>query len=273
MSNKLIIGLSAPKSTLAKRFLKSKLFTFRKYNYDINDYDKFSKWLDKNKKINCFVNFAAITSVIKSNKLKTKILKTNHSSVIKIINIINKSNLVNFNYFLALSSSHVFKKKKNKLYENSFKKPDNIYGLSKLLMERDIKMYQSNFKFKIGIARIFNFYDKNSRKNFFVQDIKKKLKSKTNIIKFENINSSRDFIHPDDVIEALFHMIKNQLTFDFNVCSGKSFFLPNIIRYLNKNNKKIIFNGKKNGNLIGSNLKLQKKGWFLRNKINYNIFN
>ena len=86
-------------------------------------------------------------------------------------------------------------------------------------------------------------------------------------------NSSRDFIHPDDVIEALFHMIKNQLTFDFNVCSGKSFFLPNIIRYLNKNNKKIIFNGKKNGNLIGSNLKLQKKGWFLRNKINYNIFN
>ena len=53
MSNKLIIGISAPKSTLAKRFLKSRLFTFRKYNYDINDYERFSKWLDKNKKINC----------------------------------------------------------------------------------------------------------------------------------------------------------------------------------------------------------------------------
>ena len=273
MSNKLVIGLSAPKSTLAKRFLKSKLFTFKRYNYDINDYDKFSKWLAKNKKINCFVNFAAITSVNKSNKLKTNVLKTNHRSVIKIMKIINKSNLVNFNYFLALSSSHVFKKKKNKLYENSFKKPDNIYGLSKLLMERDIEMYQSNFKFKIGIARIFNFYDKNSRKNFFVQDVKKRLKSKTNIIEFQNINSSRDFIHPDDVIEALFYMIKNKLTFDFNVCSGKSFFLPNIIRYLNKNKKKIIFNGKKGGNLIGSNLKLKNKGWFLKNKINYNIFN
>jgi len=273
MSNKIIIGLSAPKSTLAKRFLKSKLFTFRKYNYDINDYDKFSKWLDKNKKINCFVNFAAITSVNKSNKFKSRVLKTNHKSVIKMMRIINNSNLVNFNYFLALSSSHVFKKNKNKLYENSFKKPDNIYGLSKLLMEKDIEMYQSNFKFKIGIARIFNFYDKNSRKNFFIQDVKNKLKSKTNLIKFENINSSRDFIHPEDIIEALFHMIKNQLTFDFNVCSGQSFFLPDIIRYLNKYKKKIVFNGKKNENLIGSNLKLRKRGWFLKKKINYNIFN
>ena len=272
MNNKLLVGISAPKSTLAKRFIKKKLFTIIKYNKDINDLKKFSKWLDKNKSINCFVNFAAITNIEKSNRSKNKTLNTNYKSVIKMINIINKSNLINFNYFLAISSSHVFKKNKFKLLESSEKNPDNNYGLSKMLMENDILKLKSNFKFKVGIARIFNYYDSNSKKNFFVQDIKQKIKSKKRNLKFMNVNGARDFIHPDDIIDALSHMIKNKLSSDYNICSGRGLYLFKIINILNNNNKKIIFYGKKNMNLVGSNIKLTKTGWKLKNKINYNNF-
>ena len=272
MNRKLLVGISAPRSTLAKRFIKKKLFRIRKYNEDINDYEKFSQWLNKNKSINCFVNFAAITNIDQCNKSKNKTLKTNFKSVIKMMNIISKSNLINFKYFLAISSSHVFKKKKYKLNEADKKKPDNFYGLTKMLMEHDILKIKSNLKFKIGIARIFNFYDPNSKKNFFVQDIKKKISSKKKKLNFINVNSARDFIHPEDIISALSHMIKNRLTSDYNICSGKSFYLFKIINILNNNNKKIRFYGKKNMNLIGSNIKLRKTGWTLKNKINYKNF-
>ena len=36
-------------------------------------------------------------------------------------------------------------------------------------MERDIEMHQSNFKFKIGIARIFNFMTKIQQKIFYTR--------------------------------------------------------------------------------------------------------
>ena len=273
MNRKLLVGISAPRSTLAKRFIKKRLFSIRKYNEDINDYKKFSQWINKNKSINCFVNFAAITNIDQCSKSKNKTLKTNFKSVIKMINIINKSNLINFKYFLAISSSHVFKKKKYKLQENDKKKPDNFYGLTKMLMERDILKIKSNLKFKIGIARIFNFYDTNSKKNFFVEDIKKKISSKKKKLNFMNVNSARDFIHPDDIIGGLSHMIENRLASDYNICSGKSFYLFQIINILNTSNKKITFYGKKNMNLIGSNVKLKKTGWILKNNINYkNLF-
>ena len=48
----------------------------------------------------------------------------------------------------------------------------------------------------------------------------------------------RDFIHTDDIVNALFHMIKLKLKADFNICSGKGILLRNIIVYLNKKIKK-----------------------------------
>ena len=98
--------------------------------------------------------------------------------MINILNILNKNKLSNFNYFLSLSTSHVFKKSNKVLNEKSIKKPDNYYGMSKLLMENYIHKNKKKYNFKIGIARIFNYFTFNNKKSFFVNDIIKKLKSK-----------------------------------------------------------------------------------------------
>jgi len=270
---KKVIGYTGKDSYLAKSFIKKypKNFIFKKYKKDINDLISFQKWIHKNKDINILINFAAITSTLKCDKKKKLALKTNSLSPINMMTIINNSKLKNFTYFLVISSSHVFKKSFKKLNENSIKSPDNYYGTTKLKLENFIKNNRNNFYFKIGVARIFNYYNNTSSKNFFVNDVIRKLKSNSNYVKFRKINTHRDFISIDDISSALFKMIKIKYNNHLNICSGKKFYLPDIINLLNEKikNKKVIFDKKKIPGLVGSNVNLKKIGW--KNNLKYKI--
>ena len=271
--NKKIIGYTGKDSFLAKSFIKkySEDFVFRKYKKNINDLNSFKKWINNNKDINILINFASITSTVKCDKNKSLALRTNSLAPIKMMKIINNLKLKNFTYFLAISSSHVFKKSFKKLNENSLKLPNNYYGTTKLKLENYIKDNRNDFFFRIGVARIFNYYNKTSTKGFFVNDIIRKLRNNNNPIKFKKINTYRDFISIDDISSALFKMIKIKYNNDLNICSGKKTFLPDIINLLNNKirNKKVIFDKKKKPGLIGSNINLKKIGW--KNNLEYNI--
>ena len=271
---KLVIGYTGTKSVLAKSFVKSyyKNFILKSYTGDITNYAKVDLWLKKNIDINIFINFAAITSTTICEKNKKKATYVNFISVIKLLNLLNNTQMIDFNYFLSMSTSHVFKKSQFKLKESSTKKPTNHYGVSKLALENYILKNQKKFKFKIGIARIFNYYNGGSKKGFFINDIIEKLKKKKKIIKFDNVNSYRDFISMKDINTALFKMINLRLINDYNICSGKKIYLPDIINYLNKKYKEkiLILNDKRHEDLIGSNFKLKKKGWNITKKSFFN---
>lgn len=276
LNNKSLIGLAGHKSILAKNFIKTykSKFKFKLYKNDINNYKKFKKWVCQNRDLNYFINFAAMTSVADCDKNKVKALLTNYKSVTKMTKIFQTEHLNNFLYFLSISSSHVFKKSKFLLKEESEKKPDNYYGKVKLLMEKYLLRNINNFYYQIGVARIFNYHDRKSKKSFFINDIKKKLTDKTKRLNFFNVNTKRDFIHPNNISTGLKHMLKNKLKGDYNICTGKGTILKNIILYLNKKNKKkkLIFYDSVNKDLIGCNKKLLKTGWNIKKKINLNYF-
>jgi nucleoside-diphosphate-sugar epimerase len=277
LNKKLVIAYIGSKSILAKSFVKQyyKNFIFKSYFGDIRNHKKIRLWLNKNKDINIMINFAAITSTKVCEKNNKKALDVNYKSVIQLLNLLNNIKMNNFKYFLSLSTSHVFKKSKFKLTEKSERKPSNYYGYTKLTMENYIFKHQGDYNFKIGVARIFNYYSKKPKKGFFINDVLKKLKNKQKIIRFNNINSFRDFISISDINSALFKMINLKLINDYNICSGKKIYLPDIINKLNKKykNKSIIFDDKSNGSLIGSNIKLKKKGWKIsKQKILNEIF-
>ena len=80
------------------------------------------------------------------NKNKNEALLTNFKSVVDILNIVQSNKFKDFNYFLTISSSHVFKKTFKKLNENSTKKPSNFYGKSKLKLENFILKNSNKFK-------------------------------------------------------------------------------------------------------------------------------
>ena len=255
-----IIGYSGKNSLLAKSFIKeyNKKFKFKCYSNNIQNNSKLIKWFKQNSDINIFINFAAITSPIYCNNNKNEALLTNFKSVVNILNIIKTNNLKNFNYFLTISTSHVFKKSFKKLKETSIKKPSNFYGITKLNLEKFILQNSKKFQFKIGIARVFNYYNYGKKKGFFINDIIDKLNNNDQIIHFNNINTYRDFISMKNINTALYKMISLKLANDFNICSGQKIYLPNIINILNKKfkNKKIIFDKKKLPGLVGSNIKL-----------------
>ena len=168
------------------------------------------------------------------------------------------------------------KNQKKKLNEKSKREPSNYYGYTKKLLEDYVLKNQNKFYYNIGIARIFNFYNKLSNKNFFINDVLKKLNSNKKQIYFENINTFRDFLSMSDINSALYLMIKLQLINDFNICSGKKIKLKDIIIYLSKmkqNKKDIIFDNKSSKDLIGSNIKLKKKGWKIKYKNFFNQLN
>ena len=263
-----IIGYTGKNSLLAKSFIKdyNHKFKFKCYSNNIQDSTKLIKWFKKNLDINIFINFAAITSPIYCNNNKNEAILTNFKSVVNILNIIKTNKLKNFDYFLTISSSHVFKKSFNKLNENSIKKPSNFYGITKLNLEKFILQNSKKFEFKIGIARVFNYYNHGKKKGFLINDIIDKLNNNDQIIHFNNINTYRDFISMKNINSALYKMISLKLANDFNICSGQKIYLPSIINILNEKfkNKKIIFDKKKLPGLIGSNIKLKKKGWKIK---------
>ena len=253
---------------MARKFInKNKnIFKIKVYKENINNKYKFSNWINRNTNINYFINFASYSK----DDSKNKNIKTNFVSVINLLNIINKKRLNNFKYFLSLSSCHVFKKSSNILNENSIKKPDNFYGLSKLKMEKKILKDYKKYNFKIGICRIFNFYNF-INKNYFLNDVIKKLKKSQKNIKFVGVDTYRDFIHHDDIIGAINHMINHNLEKDFNVSSGKKVYLKKIIIFLNSkiSNKKIEFVDTFKKDLIGNSNKLKKTGWKVNKIFDY----
>ena len=74
LNKKLTVGYIGKRSVLASFFVKkfNKKFIFKHFNGDIRDINKINVWLNSNKDINIFINFAAITSVEACQKYKKK---------------------------------------------------------------------------------------------------------------------------------------------------------------------------------------------------------
>ena len=159
------------------------IYSITKYPHRIENFKKFEKWLS-NRKFNYFIHFAAITKN-KSKKFKKALNLINVKSPIRILNIINKKNINSFNYFLFISSSHVYGYSKTKIKEIKKRVPQNTYGKTKKKVENYIINNRKKFNFKIGIARIFNITGPKQKKGYFVPDIIFKMK---NIKTIKNIN-------------------------------------------------------------------------------------
>ena len=100
------------------------------------------------------------------------------------------------------------------------------------------------------IIRIFNIYGKGQPKGYFISDIKEKIKNKQCI----SINNSyRDFIHVNEVSRFLAFSIFNDLKGIFNLGSGKSYHLADIIKMISSKMKikfNLLINKKKDSLLV-----------------------
>ncbi len=232
--SKKIIGITGSSGALGSHFIKlyKSKFDFRVFKHKVENKNEFKSWLKKNYDIEIFIHLAAISSIKETNRKKKETYDINTFATIYLIQELNKTKLKNFKYFLFSSSSHVYKPSFKKLSENSIRKPETVYGKSKKMVEDYIHKNHKKINFKIGIARIFNFYSRNHGKGFFIQDIKKKLRLNRKILKINKINTPRDYIDLTQLCEILLFMINKKISKVINIGSGKQLNLINLVKQI-----------------------------------------
>ena len=261
--SKKIVAITGSRGALGSEFIKKykKKFSFRIYKDRIENKKKLNNWLNGNLDIQYFLHFAAITAVRKTKNNPKKTYKINSIASIALIKKLSQKKFDKLKYFLFSSSSHVYKPSLKSLSENSLRKPMNIYGNSKKRVEDYIFRNRKRIKFKIGIARIFNFYSPKHGDGFFINDMKKKLKFDGKILR---VNTQRDYINLDQLCEIIFFMMNKNISKPLNIASGKKINLTDLSKLIIKKfsfKAKIAFEKKSYPGLFGNINLLRKLGY------------
>ena len=256
--------------SLKKKLRKLNNYKLNCYKGDITNKSQLKKWF----KVNSFcyvIHLAAIVPVKKVNKNINFAKKVNINGTKNIINEVNKKKSIK--WFFFSSSSHVYQFNNKKVRETSIKKPFSIYGKTKLEAEKFIEK-KINKKIKFCVGRIFSLEGKNKDDSYFLPGLLKKIR-KNKVIEID-LNQFRDFIHVDDVAEAVVILLKKEQVGIYNIASGKKtkfYELINLFSKLLKRKIKFKNTVSKVSNSSYANIYKIKKAinWKVKKKVFYII--
>ncbi|MFH1388110.1 MAG: NAD(P)-dependent oxidoreductase [Patescibacteria group bacterium] len=173
---------------------------------------------DFNPKI--IIHLAALHFIPYCNKHPKEVLKVNLKGTENILKIAKQFKV---NNFLFASTAAVYAPSNRRHTENSTLEPMDIYGQSKKLAEEKIiNCVAENQTLKFVILRLFNVYGYGDNTPHFIPAMIKKIKSNSKIF-VGNLETIRDYIYVDDVIDAIFKIIKKDENFNnqiYNLGTG-----------------------------------------------------
>ena len=148
-----------------------------------------------------------------------KLFSSNIKLTKKLLNICKKAKIKRF---IFASSQMVYGKTKYlPINEKHKTKPITNYGKSKLLTEKLCNKTKNNFDIEITILRISSVFGYDQNKKFVIPKMFKDLISKKLIVhKFLNGFQLIDFIHVDDVCNAILKSCESKNTGTYNIASG-----------------------------------------------------
>ena len=141
-----------------------------------------------------------------------------------------------------------------KLTEKSKINPISPYGESKVIMENEIKKFSENNDVEYVILRFFNIYGKNQSPEYagVITKFIKKIEMNQSLEIFGDGMQTRDFISVNDVVNSIYHSIKNGKNQIYNIGSGDPITikqLAKLIITLSKKELKINYNDAKKGDI------------------------
>tara|TARA_B110001450_G_scaffold252071_1_gene273155 strand:+ start:2200 stop:3057 length:858 start_codon:yes stop_codon:yes gene_type:complete len=113
-------------------------------------------------------------------------------------------------------------------------KPHNPYAHSKILAEKLCEAYYRDFNIPTTVFRPFNIYGDDQNPNFLIPTILNQIQSGN--VKLQDSKPKRDYIHVNDVVNAILLAISNKQHFceKFNLGTGKSYSVSEIIEVIKK---------------------------------------
>jgi len=229
--------------------------------------------LKKLKKFNIVINLAGQTGVIPSNINPLNSIKKN---ILGFLNLIEVSKINKISKIINASTGGAIYGNTSKISkETHVSSPLSIYGLTKDFNEKMSKIISGNLD--IIHLRFSNVYGSYSlhKKSLIHNAIKSKIFNKTLNINGDG-HSKRDFIYVNDLCKIIYKL-RHSKTGTYNVASGKSHSIRNILDNLNKLNfcPNLTFKKYNKGEVKIvriSNSKLNKK-LKINNKYFTNIYN
>ena len=205
----------------------------------------------KIKNIDLVIHLASQSSVAKSYSSIEKDLRSNILATYNLLEWCGKNKVKKF--FFS-STYNVYTEKNKKIFYNEKNEcnPNSYYGISKLTSEMYIKTFCNENKIKWNILRLFNVYGSNQKYTDYhglVNIFLYMAKRKGEIIVKGKLNRVRDFIHIDDVINAIDLLIKSKNNNDkiFNIGTGKPTSLKKLVQIISFVLKKKILIKEKKG--------------------------
>ncbi|MDP3724886.1 MAG: GDP-mannose 4,6-dehydratase [Nanoarchaeota archaeon] len=105
-------------------------------------------------------------------------------------------------HIVFASTSSVYKPETRAYTEDDVIGPVNLYGASKLLCEEAVRWYGQELGFTYTILRFFNVYGTDDLVPHVIPEIVEQAR-KSDVIRVGNLDSKRDFIRVEDIVEAI----------------------------------------------------------------------
>ncbi len=191
---------------------------------DIRDWKSIKESLQA-ESVDVIYHLAAETFVPSSYEDPRKVYEVN---LLGTLNILELARIINVKKIIYTSSYVYGTPQYLPIDEKHPINPNNPYSRSKLLAEQLLDAYYHDFGLKYVVFRPFNIYGRGQSPNFLIPAIVKQLKNGKIILK--DCKPRRDFIHVQDVVEALIVGLKLKKDSDiFNIGCGKSYSVREIV--------------------------------------------
>ena len=171
------------------------------------------------------IHLAAIHHIITCQREPVYALESN---IIGTQNIISACTIANVEKIFFASSGAVYCQNEDYLDEISTKiDPIDTYALCKYANEKQISYWAKNENKIAVVGRLFNTIASDDKTGHLIPDILCQIKPNSGgaaRIKLGNLNSTRDYLHANDVVSAIISLMFGsdmQNNFNiFNICSG-----------------------------------------------------
>lgn len=272
-----LVGSAIIRELKKKKF--NKIITATRNKLELTNQQKVLKFLRKEKPDFIIIAAAKVGGIYSNNKYKAEFI---YENLMIQSNLIHSAYLCKIKNLLFLGSSCIYPKeckqpiKEEYLLNSPLEKTNEGYALAKILVLKYCHFLKKNNN-NFTSLQPANLYGENDNFNLLSSHVMPALIKKFHIAKINKLktvevwgtgNVKREFLHVDDLADAILFLLKKKTSYDFvNVGGGGYISIKDLAKKIKKITKyegKIIFNTKYPDGVIHRKMNLQRMnnlGW------------